>query len=268
MDIYSIEPHLDRARSFIEDAARHPMLYAALELRFCFEAIAYRHMDLYGDQLPSELVSKWKADQIIKTLAEFDPQSDQTSELSISVTSPKLPEDASEEDRKSEYQGLKYLDLGASKRISWRVFRKHYNTLGSYLHLDREENNVYPTQEKLRNILSALEDANDSKIIYAVKDVHTAICQCEQVLVLGPAERGGKPFSCPNKMCNRIYATQPDNAGSLIYPVETVLILCECGAQVPFHTERILKPAECPNCRSMVRARVAATGQVMSPSLP
>lgn len=263
MDIYGIEPHLERAKSFLSKGEVRGFLYAALELRFCFEAIAYRHLALYGERIPSELVLSWKADQIIRTLAEFDPNSDQTAELALSIAAPDLPADASQEDLRNAYQGLDYLDLGAARRIAWRVFRRHYNALGSFLHLDREEANVYPTREKLEKIISILEDAASSKIIYAMTDIHTAVCDCGSLLVLGPAEREGRPFSCPNRVCNRIYVAQPDIPGSYIYKLETVLIQCPCGSQVPFHTERILKHTECPSCRSVVRAMVGRVAQIV-----
>ncbi|KPY82208.1 hypothetical protein ALP06_200274 [Pseudomonas coronafaciens pv. atropurpurea] len=51
MDIYRVQPYLDRAKELLKASDEHTKRYAALELRFALENVVYRQMRQYGGYL-------------------------------------------------------------------------------------------------------------------------------------------------------------------------------------------------------------------------
>lgn len=246
MDLYGITPHLDRAKAFLASDDPRQWIYAALELRFAFEAAAYRQVEAYGGDLPSSILQEWRPDQILKLLASFDKNSDQSATWSISVQ-PVPDRDLTRED----FESLEYVQFGEQKGIPWKVYRKSYNALGSFLHLDKHQQNQIPDREKLAVQVAQLTDLAQSTAIVTQKDFSTSTCECGEVLVLGTRELSGSQLIyCPVRTCNRLYRAQPAEPGCPILQVQQVALACPCGARVPFAPERLLQPTTCPSCKS------------------
>lgn len=266
MGILEIEPYLDRSKKLIAKNDAHSLFYACLEMRYCFEIIAYKQLELYGDKIPGLLKIKWKPDQIIKALASFDQDSDQTAELSISITrigdaSALVP--ASPEARIA-FESIDYLPLGETKRFQWREFRKIYNRLGSHLHFGKDLRHNTPSQSSLEEIVLKLEEVASSDLMFAKHDIATAECICGEILVLGPMERCGEaPIACPNTKCNRLWSA--DGRPNSITVVGQVLLACSCGAMVPFSPECIFRPVDCPNCKEVVTVSAIKTVSTSKP---
>lgn len=245
-DLYGIAPHLDRAKALLTSDNARDWIYAALELRFAFEAAAYRQIEAYGGDLPSSILREWKPDKVLKLLASFDKNSDQSATWSISVQP--VPDRAL---TREDYESLEYVQFGEQKNIPWKVYQKSYNALGSFLHLDKQQQCRIPDREKLQAQVDQLEDLARSTVIVVQKDFSTSTCECGEILVLGPSELSGSQLIyCPVRTCNRLYQAQPAEAGCPILQVQQVALACPCGARVPFAPERLLEPATCPSCRS------------------
>lgn len=197
MALYNIAERLSTAKELISRGDDASFIYAALELRFCLESVAYQNLAAYGEDVSTELAREWRPDQIIKMLATFDPNSDQTASFSISVTP--LPEDLdfASTDLKAAFKDKDFLPIGEAKRIPWGKFRSYYNSLGSFLHLRKDLTNARPKIERLRVLIGELEEVASSTLIAAGKDLATGKCvDCGHVLILGPAEQAGtSPFS-------------------------------------------------------------------------
>jgi len=253
-DIFGIRKYIERAISFIDGHDDHQLVYAALELRFCMEAIAYRQLSLYKETIPADLVRQWRSNVIVKTLAQFDDASDQTSEISIAVNLPKEVQEALESGQTEGVKDLNYLLVGNAYRIPWKKFDKFYNTLGSYLHVERGETLKYPARSKLRDIAAALEEVASSTVIPAATFATTAQCTCNSLLVLGPRERRGEEVvRCPNRKCNAIYQVDPLNPTTMTR-VEFVWLKCPCGADVTFYPDHMLSKEKCPSCGCILLA--------------
>ncbi|MDG9765050.1 MULTISPECIES: hypothetical protein [unclassified Stenotrophomonas] len=71
MALYNIAERLSTAKELISRGDDASLIYAALELRFCLESVAYQNLAAYGEDVSTELAREWRPDQIIKMLAEI-----------------------------------------------------------------------------------------------------------------------------------------------------------------------------------------------------
>ncbi|WP_156327414.1 hypothetical protein [Pseudomonas sp. NBRC 111128] len=246
MDIYKITPYLTRAKALLDLAEPSSLKYAYLELRFCLEVMAYRQLRQYGEVIPARLMKEWKADQIIRLLASFDPSSDQSGEISFSLDGPESGE---------------WKALGSSEVISWRKFRKYYNKLGSYLHASKvpEESTSAPIGE-VQSIVSELERVEKSSLIFALKILVHADCpQCGERIFMAEHEFSSKDLVyCRNNKCNALFQKQINELGEkIITPIDIVSIKCDCGLAVPLQLDNLLAPIYCEACSQGYRVDLA-----------
>ena len=117
---------LNRAKELLDSKAHNCVHYAALELRLCIEAMAYEQLTSYRAHIPpTVLETVWQPPQLLKILRQLDPLADQELELSIGP-----PFVEGNKPAESEYRSVgKYTPLG------YRWLQKHYNKLGSCLHV-------------------------------------------------------------------------------------------------------------------------------------
>ena len=244
------------ARDHASGGGEQGLIYAALELRFCMEAVAYRQLSTYNEQIRSQLSKEWNPSRIIRTLALFDELSDQTAEFSIAVDPPADLTERLGDEPNSWVQGLEFLVIGNAYRIPWKQFGRVYSTLGSFLHLDKTANNLYPKLEKLEKVFAILDQVADSTLIAGLNNIAATECQCGSTLVIGPIhQRGESQINCANKACNAVYTANP-NVPNVISPVPGQMLTCPCGANVPFERTRMLGVHICPSCHMPVRARI------------
>lgn len=254
MELYGITPYLERAKALLDSTEEQSLRYAALELRFCLEMVAYRHLEQYGDVFPSSITGVWKPDQILKLLASFDPIASMEGELSFAP----LTNDGS--------IPTEWMSLGKSKPFSWRRFRSLYNKLGSYLHVPAPKQ--AGTKQKLLNresfseIITALEDVIAATLIIAVKDVISAQCECGTVVYIGQHEfDDGEPVICTNTQCNALYAKAVnENDEKVLNRIRAMAFTCQdCQARVPFPPEQVWAPIRCPGCSRTYRLNLIFT---------
>lgn len=251
MDLYGIAPYLERAKELILSGEEHSLRYACLELRFCLELVAYRQLKQYGEVIPGNIIGIWKADQIIKLLASFDPLSDAQGEISVGIpnASGELPD--------------QWISIGNTRPISWRKFRTFYNKLGSYLHAPESKQEGVegkPLKRKsLADIVSSLEIVAQSTIILATKNIIHAQCECGNILYVGESEfNDDNPVQCGNTKCNSLFIKQTAESGEkVLSPMQAIIFKCICEAKIPVVPERVWAPIRCPNCQITYRINLA-----------
>lgn len=244
MSLYEINDHLGRAKDNLAGNDPNLIRYACLDLRFCLEIIAYRHLKQYGDVIPGSLTKAWKADQIIKTLASFDPTSDQSGELSFGI--PKA--DGSPPDE--------WKPIGKTETIEWRKFRKYYNKLGSFLHAPKEKTSSAPETRELQQIITDLERVNGASAIVALKIIRTATCHiCAGSVYIGEDEFAEPGFvTCNNTQCNALFnKVINENGEKTLTPVNVLSFQCKCGARIPRPLDSIWRQFNCPDCFTSYR---------------
>lgn len=67
---------IERANSLIEEGTAVSLRYAALELRFCMEAITYEKLEASAKHIPPDIIDKWQPPQAVKALLEHEPKTD------------------------------------------------------------------------------------------------------------------------------------------------------------------------------------------------
>ncbi|MEC3887095.1 hypothetical protein [Xanthomonas campestris] len=258
-DLYGIRDDLDRARALISGGNDVQLAYAALELRFCMEAIAYRQLDSYGPEIRSRLMKEWSPSRIVRMLTLFDEHSDLSAQFSIAVNLPDDFEPPTEEidpEWARKAKDLGFVPVGNANRIPWKKFSKAYGTVGSFVHLGRDGLRPVPTREKLSTILEMLDEVADSTVIAAMNNYGTATCSCDTLLVLGPKHQSGSELIyCTNDKCKAVFEADPQNPGAM-NRIGRLLLTCPCGAKVEFKSESMLGMERCESCNSSVRAHV------------
>ncbi|WP_095155771.1 hypothetical protein [Pseudomonas sp. Irchel 3E13] len=243
MDLYEIKPKLQRAKDFLVDPQQHEIRYACLELRLCLETIAYRNLRQYGDEIPGSIVGKWQPDQILKLLASFDPASDQDGILEYGLQS-------SPEELPKEWS--KVADIRA---IPWRVFRSHYQKLGSFLHESMTEKAKDLDPSKLEKIIKDIEHVMSTKIILALKRTINAVCDCGEKLFIGAGEfENDELVKCRNHNCGRYWVKKTlEDGEQVLKPAATFFFRCSCDGIMSVLPEKIWERFSCNNCRSTYR---------------
>jgi hypothetical protein len=97
--------------------------YAALELRMAMEALTYDRAEAFSAELPPTDYDTWQPKKLLQLLLEIAPTADKDSLLSFGV---------------EEEYGIAapvMQSLGSEKVLNLGVLKRHYDALGSYLHM-------------------------------------------------------------------------------------------------------------------------------------
>lgn len=142
--------YTDEARQKLAANTENNLRSAALFLRLAMEALTYERASLFSDDLSPSDVKTWQPRKLMQRLIDIDPHADQSSGLSIGIEpSPgETPETMS--------------FLGTEQVLNLATIRKHYDALGSYLHMEtlsKAENGHSHDWNKLRKKCNAIADA-------------------------------------------------------------------------------------------------------------
>jgi hypothetical protein len=132
---------LERARVELASNAPERLKYAALELRTGLEAITYDRMRMYKDDIPPEEYATWQPKKVMQLLLDIDPYADQGCVVHIGI----------EKEYGKPSDDMKY--MGTEQVLSMSTLKKHYDALGSYLHMPTSKQikeNAIPSLDKLR----------------------------------------------------------------------------------------------------------------------
>ncbi|MCA9395089.1 MAG: hypothetical protein KC900_12870 [Candidatus Omnitrophica bacterium] len=115
--------HLKCAKNELSTNSDQRLKYAALELRMAMEALTYDRALAYKDEFPPSEYETWQPRKVMSVLLEIDPMADKDCSLAIGV---------------EEQYGVpapQMSPLGSEKVLSMKILKKHYDALGSYLHV-------------------------------------------------------------------------------------------------------------------------------------
>jgi hypothetical protein len=114
---------LEAAKNELASGDDARLKYGALELRMSMEALTYDRALAYKDEFPPDEYQTWQPRKVMSVLLEIDPSADADRALAIGaedgygVPAPILS------------------SLGTEQVLNMAALRKHYDALGSYLHL-------------------------------------------------------------------------------------------------------------------------------------
>ncbi len=114
-----------RAKVMLEDNSVAPehLRYAVLDVRMAMEALTYERAHSYRKELPESAYETWQPRKLMQVLLDIDPNADRDSSLRIG--------------REETYgvPATEIQDLGHETVLNMGKLKKHYDALGSYLHM-------------------------------------------------------------------------------------------------------------------------------------
>lgn len=112
-----------RAKAELDSGGADRLRYAALELRFAMEALTYDRAQAYAEEIPPSEYNTWQPKKLMEMLINIHPHADKDSEVRFG---------------RQDAPGLspaKLRVLGREKVFDLQSLKKHYDALGSYLHM-------------------------------------------------------------------------------------------------------------------------------------
>ena len=251
MSIYRTEcrKSLKRARSILDDGSDEELRYAVLELRMAMEALTYDRIKAYKDEIPPDEYATWQPIKILDLLLEIDPTADK--EVTISVG---IEEEYGKTPEKME-------TLGTDQPLSLSMLKKHYNALGSYLHIPTIkqflEGNVHiplKIRERCEQIAGLIENSLNSGVFNVTLGDHaqTDCKRCgKSIRKRIPPGTTEKSVVCLN--CSAPYTLKDVGKGKVQWIPTQDEVHCpteDCKGEVWFWADEVHVGREwkCKNC--------------------
>lgn len=228
---------LQRANDELASTDVQRLKYAALELREAMESLTYDRALAYKDDFPPSEYETWQPKKVMLVLLEIDPNADKDSSIAFGIE-PSLGE------RPEVMQSL-----GTEKVLNMKTLKKHYDALGSYLHVQSMKQrragvmiDYGAMRKRCEDIAAFIGDVLKSRVFnstlgnYAVMDC----LQCGKPLRKkwpdGKTKVKAKCFECEAD-----YIVEDMGDGQCRWQADQVDLACakpECGAVInPFRSE-------------------------------
>lgn len=158
---------LTRAKLELNSGEQSRLRYAALELRFCIEALTYDRAQAFGSDYPPKHYDTWQPQRVLRELVELDPHAGRSSTLKIRKESlPGEPEHPT-------------IVLGTQEVLGKRDLKEH-QALSSYLHhptlkqVMEGRTSIDGLRTKCIEVIAILERVLGSKIHNAIFASHVS----------------------------------------------------------------------------------------------
>ena len=179
--------------------------YAALELRLAIEKHVYEKLAYFAKRHGEKLLyEKWQPNKAIKVLCQLEPHADQSYSLSIAPESePGKP-------------GTNFTKLGQHEALNTSWITKHYNKLGSFLHLHaRSQSQKRVPLDYLQVVLAELRRVRKSNLITSIAEtVHFECPLCEtQIVCCTQALPDLGEVICTSMNCKATFIPQKNDEG-------------------------------------------------------
>ncbi|WP_411572234.1 hypothetical protein ACK8HJ_21370 [Vreelandella titanicae] len=115
--------HLKAASEQLDFGSDSDLKYAALELRMAMEALTYDRALAFKEEFPIEEYDTWQPKKVMAVLLEIDPLTDKDSTIAYGL------------EEKYEVPAKEMKSLGTETVLNMVVLKKHYDALGSFLHI-------------------------------------------------------------------------------------------------------------------------------------
>lgn len=255
---------LKRANDELASTDVQRLKYAALELREAMESLTYDRALAYKDDFPPSEYETWQPKKVMQVLLEIDPNADKDSSLAFGIE-PSLGE--APEAMQS---------LGTEKVLSMKMLKKHYDALGSYLHVQSIKQRRMGVKidyaavgKRCEDIAAFIDDVLKSPVFnstvgnYAVMDCLECHKPMRKKWLDGKTRVKAKCFEC-----GADYIVEDMGDGQCQWVADRVDLACakpDCGAIVnPFRHEVAQGGRwDCRNCggRNELRLGIVHLGK-------
>jgi len=115
--------YLNRCQEELQTGDHERLKYAVLELRMAMEALTYDRALAYKDEFPPTEYETWQPRKVMSVLLDIDPNADKDSSLAVGI------------EKEYSVPPPAMNSLGSEKVLNMSTLKKHYDALGSYLHI-------------------------------------------------------------------------------------------------------------------------------------
>jgi len=243
--------HLERFEHEFRSGDKARLKYSALELRMAMEALTYDRALLYMDEFPASEYKTWQPRRVMSVLLEIEPLADKDCSVAISV---------------QETYGTPasiMSPLGSEKVFNMATLRKHYDALGSYLHvqtmkqaIEGKSINYTRMESRLEDIAKFVKEVLSSHIFNVTMGVFSKCecIQCGKTIRKRVSDKQQVQAKCDE--CNASYTVISKESGKVDWRPNRSEITCansDCNESVIFwETDiEIGKSWNCPRCEGV-----------------
>lgn len=261
--LFNTQTNLDKARELINSDDEKQLYYACLELRYALEKIAYHKLRLRLDKITIEEIAAWQPRRALDRLMELvDENLDQDSILRMGP----------EEEFGVAPPVDKFVTVGQTKGINPKEIGKHWQKLGSHLHISmpnsKHEQPEKPSSDNLKTYLKEVVNYIE-KLCSSNFDAHfsqnvtTKCSKCEQSIIRNAKLLNeGDIVQCQNNECPASYIVHKEKDEFIFEPFFMSLDCNKCGEKTYYHANIFLKIpytsdflTKCHNCQSIHKVR-------------
>jgi len=217
--------------------------YAALELRLAIEKHVYEKLAYFAKRHGEKLLyEKWQPNKAIKVLCQLEPHADQSYSLSMA------PE------TEQGKPGTNFMKLGQHEALGASWITKHYNKLGSFLHLQaKSQSQKEVPLGYLQEVVAELRRVGTSNLITSIAEtIHFECSVCENKIVCcTQALPDLEEVICTSMNCNATFIPQKNEEGWGLKLNANDFECPECGKVRPVLSSELQIGARitCTNCR-------------------
>lgn len=234
--------------------------YASLQLRMAIEFLFYELIPTYKEELPLDIVTKWRPQQILDALIECDPDVDKDSTLTV---------------RKELGEGVVSAPVfvGRQKAVNKKLLRKHYHKLGSYLHapMANTQQDTTKWQGALAKTIDVLREYKSGDMIANFGERAVITCDCGQIFKRKiSAIRRQPTVKCPDPSCGAVFEgkfSEPDKCEVKL--VQSAFNCPHCGIQNWIGAHFLVNGAQitCAECKETANIRVGYCAEAVDGTL-
>lgn len=247
--------HLKAAKKHLETGADIALKYAALDLRMAMEAVTYDRASAFKEEFPTEEYDTWQPKKVMAVLLEIEPMADKDSTIAFGL---------------EEEYGVPAKEmtlLGTETVLNMVVLKKHYDALGSFLHIPTIKSTKAgktvdhnKLRERCEEIMGYLEKVLSSPVFNSTFGIFASI-ECTKC---GKKIRKRIPYGentinaeCSN--CDASYQISDDGANQSIWRPKLQEIACvnkDCMKKIVVWEKEIRLDAKwtCPGCKGQYSA--------------
>lgn len=225
--VFHTDPHIKNAKTLIQSDSPDHLYYACLELRYAIEKITYQKLKLRLEKITLDEISGWQPKRALDCLMELvDEHLDQDSILNI----------AEEDGPGKTPDADKFITIGKNKGVNPKELGKHWQKLGSYLHITLPKSKTDQPKKKdsknlknyLESVISYIEDLTSTSFDSHFSMNVTLQCpKCEKATVRNEKLlKDGQIVQCQSPECSASYITHRNEDGSISF--ETYLLTIKC----------------------------------------
>lgn len=239
--------HLRRAREILATSESEDLRYAALELRLCLEAMTYEKLRSFEKHLSNAFLARtWQPPQLLKAMKQFDPDADKSFQLYAGVEAiPGVP---------AKPENLQFVGEHKAFDLAWLT--KHYNKLGSFLHLQSKSASTDESKRRvdLAAIAGEIEHAQSGSILGSwmgeISQFECQLCK-EQITVSRHYIETEHRAICLNPACEAEYIAEVNGQTTSFLLRASDFPCTNCGEQIIIETRHFASglKVRCSACK-------------------